>query len=78
MNIYVETNFVLELVFEQEQHAIRRGLLDLLDGKRRLPVGVFQDTFPEITLPPEIQSEAAALPEQPRAIPPPEVRKLRG
>jgi hypothetical protein len=64
---------------EQEQHAIRRGFLDLLEGKRRLPVGVFKDTFPEITLPPGTQPRGAAAPEQPRAIePPPPVKKLLG
>lgn len=36
---------------EQEQHAVRRGILDVLSGKRRLPIGVFQDKFPPITLP---------------------------
>ena len=37
---------------EQEQHAVRRGILEILSGKRRIPVGVFEDKFPEITLPP--------------------------
>jgi hypothetical protein len=36
---------------EQEQHAVRRGILDVLTGKRRIPVGMFQDAFPPITLP---------------------------
>lgn len=35
---------------EQEQHALRRGLLELLSGTRRLPVGVFEDSFPPIGL----------------------------
>lgn len=42
---------------EEEQHALRRGVLDLLAGKRRVPVGVFEEKFPEITLPPETKAE---------------------
>lgn len=54
---------------EQEQHALRRGVLELLDGKRRIPVAVFEDTFPKLTLRAEdITSE----------LPPEEPRKLRG
>ena len=49
---------------EQEQHAVRRGILDVLSGKRRIPVGVFEDAFPEITLrTPELKTEETkALP----------------
>lgn len=36
---------------EQEQNALRKKLLGLLDGNTRLAVGVFEDKFPEITLP---------------------------
>jgi hypothetical protein len=33
---------------EEEQHALRKKVLELLDGSRRLPVGVFEDKFPDI------------------------------
>lgn len=33
---------------EQEQHALRREVLELLDGKRRLPVALFEDKFPDL------------------------------
>jgi len=33
---------------EVEQHALRKKLLELLDGKRKLPMAVFEDTFPEL------------------------------
>jgi uncharacterized protein DUF6680 len=36
---------------EQEQHAVRRGILDVLQGRRRVPVGIFEDRFPAINLP---------------------------
>ena len=50
---------------EQELHALRRGLLDVLSGKRRIPVGVFEDKFPEITSPsPELQVEELPTPEK--------------
>ncbi|MGO9263466.1 MAG: DUF6680 family protein [Candidatus Binataceae bacterium] len=42
---------------EQEQHALRRLLLDVLLGKRRVPVAVFEDKFPPITLQPDIEAE---------------------
>ena len=43
---------------EQEQHAVRRGILEVLSGRRRIPVGVFEDAFPQITLrPPELKTE---------------------
>ena len=35
---------------EAEQHAIRRGVLNVLSGKGRIPVGIFEDQFPPITL----------------------------
>ena len=37
---------------EAEQHAIRRGVLNVLSGKGRIPVGIFEDKFPPITLQP--------------------------
>ena len=37
---------------EAEQHAIRRGVLSVLSGKSRIPVGVFEEKFPPITLEP--------------------------
>lgn len=46
---------------EQEQHSLRRGLLDVLAGKRRIPVGVFEDKFPSITVP-AAGGEAKELP----------------
>jgi hypothetical protein len=62
---------------EQEQHALRRLFLDVLSGKRRIPVGVFEDRFPEITLPPpEIKAHTPAL-EEPAAAEP-DVKKLPG
>lgn len=39
---------------ELEQHALRRKILEVLDGNRRVPVGVFEQKFPEpIDVPPE-------------------------
>jgi hypothetical protein len=35
---------------DAEQHALRRGLLNVLSGKGRIPVGVFEEKFPAITL----------------------------
>lgn len=58
---------------EQEQHAVRRGVLDVLLGKRRIPVGIFEDKFPEITLRP-IEEKPAAR-ELPKAEEP---KKLQG
>jgi hypothetical protein len=55
---------------EQEQHALRRALLDVFSGKRRIPVGVFEDRFPEIILP----GDAKALPVEHKALP----KKLGG
>lgn len=37
---------------EAEQHAIRRGVLNVLSGKARIPVGIFEERFPAITLEP--------------------------
>jgi len=37
---------------EAEQHAIRRGVLNVLSGRGRIPVGVFEEKFPPITLEP--------------------------
>ncbi len=34
MNVYVETNFVLELVFDQEQHTSCEQVLDLCETER--------------------------------------------
>ena len=42
MNIYVETNFVLELVFEQEQHASCEQILVLCEsGRSRLIIPAY-------------------------------------
>jgi hypothetical protein len=41
---------------ELEQHGVRRGILDVLQGKRRIPVGIFEDKFPPINMP-EISPE---------------------
>lgn len=37
---------------EAEQHAIRRGMLNVLSGKGRIPVGIFEEKFPPISLEP--------------------------
>ena len=37
---------------EEEQNAIRRLQLQVLQGRRRLPIAVFPDQFAEVTLPP--------------------------
>jgi len=37
---------------EKEQHAIRRGVLNVLSGKGRIPVGIFEEKFPAISLEP--------------------------
>jgi hypothetical protein len=44
---------------EQELHAVRRGVLDVLQGRRRIPVGIFEDKFPPIIMP-AIEEEPAA------------------
>jgi len=57
---------------EQEQHAVRRGILDVLHGRRRIPVGIFEDRFPAINVPvieeeeqrAEAREAAEALPQQ--------------
>ena len=36
---------------ELERHGLRRALLELLNGQRRVPVGVFEEKFPEIKVP---------------------------
>lgn len=33
---------------ELEQHALRKKLLELLDGKRKLPIATFEEAFPEL------------------------------
>lgn len=55
---------------EQEQHAVRRGVLDVLSGKRRIPVGIFEDKFPPITLPVIEEPAARELPkaEEPKKL----------
>lgn len=53
---------------EIEQHALRRSLLELLAGKRRIPVGVLEDKFPEINLPDLQIEELSAM----------EPKKLKG
>jgi hypothetical protein len=57
---------------EQEQHAVRRGILDVLQGKRRIPIGVFEDRFPPITLP-EIPAEETQP--APAELPPADAKK---
>jgi hypothetical protein len=52
---------------EQEQHAVRRGILDVLQGRRRVPVGIFEDRFPEINLP-EIPAEELPPPKPPNKL----------
>lgn len=48
---------------EQEQHAVRRGILQVLSGKRRIPVGIFEDKFAPINVPViEEEPEAKELP----------------
>ena len=34
---------------EVEQHALRKKLLELLDGQRKLPIATFETTFPQTT-----------------------------
>lgn len=46
---------------EAEQHAIRRGVLNVLSGRGRIPVGVFEEKFPAITLEP-LEAEPATPP----------------
>jgi hypothetical protein len=44
---------------------VRRGLLEVLDGKRRIPVGIFEDKFPDITIDvDELAKELPAVPDQ--------------
>ena len=33
---------------ELENHAVRKKFLELLDGKRKLPIATFEETFPEL------------------------------
>ena len=50
---------------EEEQHALRRGLLDVIGGKRRIPVGVFEEKFPALSIrPPEMTGEALPAAEE--------------
>lgn len=50
---------------EQEQHALRRGLLDVLNGNKRLPVGFFEQKFPDpIDVPPPATSLPLAVRKQ--------------
>jgi hypothetical protein len=58
---------------EQEQHSVRRGILDVLAGRRRIPVGIFEDKFPAINLPVIEEVEAAT-----KALPKAEAKKLHG
>jgi len=55
---------------ETEQHLVRKGILSLLKGHSRLPVAMFEEKFPAITLAAE-----AVVPEPPRAVPIVEPRK---
>jgi len=43
---------------EEEQHALRRKLLEVLDGNRRLPIGVFEQKFPDLVDRPLLKSNA--------------------
>jgi hypothetical protein len=52
---------------EQEQHAVRRGILDVLQGKRRIPIGIFEDKFPAINIP-DIPAEELLPPEAPKKL----------
>jgi len=61
---------------EQEQHALRRALLDVLEGRRRIPVGLFEDKFPDITL--NAEEVAGDLPPAPEARKLVEPKKLNG
>lgn len=45
---------------EQEQHALRRSLLEVLEGKRRIPIGIFEDKFPDISI--DVDELAKELP----------------
>ncbi len=46
---------------EAEQHAIRRSVLNVLSGRSRIPVGIFEEKFPAITLEP-LEAEPTNLP----------------
>jgi hypothetical protein len=52
---------------EQEQHAVRKGILEVLQGKRRIPIGLFEDKFPPITVP-EIAPEVLPPAEPPKKL----------
>jgi hypothetical protein len=52
---------------EIELHALRRALLELLNGQRRVPVGVFEERFPEIKVP-KIDIEKFAGATEPRKL----------
>jgi hypothetical protein len=51
---------------EEEQHALRRAVLNLLAGQNKLPIAVFEQTFQPIT------AEPLQEPEQPEPPEPPE------
>jgi hypothetical protein len=54
----------LAMNVEQEQHALRRSLLEVLEGRRRIPVGIFEDRFPDIALnAEEVAKDLAPAPE---------------
>jgi hypothetical protein len=38
---------------ENEQNLLRKRVLEVLNGNRRLPVGVFQDSFPDVNVTPD-------------------------
>lgn len=42
---------------EQQETALRTAQLELLNGTRRLPIGVFEDKFPDINLPAKAAKE---------------------
>ncbi|HXJ93075.1 MAG TPA: DUF6680 family protein [Terriglobia bacterium] len=63
---------------EQEQHTLRHELLDVLEGRRRIPVGIFEDRFPEIILPhPGTTAETVTAPEA-GPLPERSLKKLTG
>ena len=43
---------------EQEQHALRKRLLSLLAGTSKLPVAVFEEKFPPMTVSPDQETSA--------------------
>jgi len=46
---------------EQELHSIRREFLEVLEGKRKLPVAIFEQTFPDL-----VEKKPAEPPQPPK------------